>query len=53
MTLVGHFFAVAIYGVVCMLYGPIYMLPWNIIKSIIVLYQACVIIFPLALAEIK
>jgi hypothetical protein len=53
MTLVGHFFAVAIYGMLCIWAGPVYKLPWNIIKSFIVLWHAVIIIGPLMIAEIK
>jgi squalene monooxygenase len=53
MTLVGHFFAVAMYGMFCIWTGPIYLLPWNIIKSFIVLWNAVLIIYPLAIAELR
>ena len=54
LTLIGHFFAVAVYGMFRIwIEGPIYMLPWNIIKSFIVLWNAIVIIFPLIAAELK
>ncbi|KAI8927450.1 squalene epoxidase-domain-containing protein [Entophlyctis helioformis] len=53
-TLVGHFFAVAIYGTLLMWFsGPVYMIPANIVKSIMVLYQACVVILPLIGAELR
>jgi squalene monooxygenase len=53
LTLVGHFFAVAIYGVFRIWTGPIYLLPWNILKSMIVLWNAVLIIYPLAIAELR
>ena len=53
MTLIGHFFAVAMYGMLLLWSGPIYLLPWNIIKSFIVMWKATMIIGPLILAELR
>jgi squalene monooxygenase len=54
MTLMGHFFAVAIYGAFLMCASsPIYMLPYQICRVVMVLLYACHIFFPLLLAELK
>ena len=54
MTLVGHFFAVAIYGMFLMwIQGPIYMFPINFVKSIAIVINAAIVIFPLIAAELS
>lgn len=54
MTLMGHFFTVAFYGIFLMLTSePIYMFPWAVIKSFVVIWKACIIFFPLLTAEMK
>jgi squalene monooxygenase len=53
LTLVGHFFAVAIYGTWLIVTRSVLEFPLNLIKACIVLYQACIIIGPLMLAELK
>ncbi|KAJ3367353.1 Squalene epoxidase [Kappamyces sp. JEL0680] len=51
-TLMLHFFAVALYGIVLMLSScPLYMVPYQIVKSAMVLGFACTIFFPLLAAE--
>ncbi|KAJ1336901.1 hypothetical protein BSLG_006661 [Batrachochytrium salamandrivorans] len=53
-TLIGHFFAVAIYGTIKIwARGPFYMFPANFIHSLLVFYRACVIIIPLIIAELR
>ncbi|KAJ8331386.1 hypothetical protein BDV3_000817 [Batrachochytrium dendrobatidis] len=53
-TLIGHFFAVAFYGMLRMwIRGPIYMFPVHVLYSFLVVYKACIVIFPLILAEMK
>eukprot|EP00842_Homolaphlyctis_polyrhiza_P005808 jgi/Hompol1/6228/HPOL_001339-RA len=54
LTLIGHFFAVAFYATLCTWFkGPIYMFPVNFVWSFMVLYRACVVIFPLIFAELR
>jgi len=54
LVLIGHFFAVAIYGTFVILTSePIYCLPKNIYKSILVIATACRIIFPLIISELR
>ncbi|KAL2915780.1 Squalene epoxidase [Polyrhizophydium stewartii] len=54
MTLIGHFFAVAIYGTFLMwIQGPFYMFPVNFVRSFVVLFKACAVIFPLIGAELR
>ncbi|TPX48199.1 hypothetical protein SeLEV6574_g02162 [Synchytrium endobioticum] len=54
LTLVGHFFAVALYGswMICSR-DPIYKLPMNIVRSVQVLWKAVCVIGPVALSELK
>ncbi|KAG9303451.1 hypothetical protein G9A89_013778 [Geosiphon pyriformis] len=52
--LVGHFFAVAVYGIYKLFAEEsIFAIPQNIIKSFTVLYTACLIIFPLLWSEVQ
>ena len=52
LTLMGHFFAVAVYGTVLMfMEESILLLPFTIWKCMVVLYRACVVFFPLLYAE--
>lgn len=54
MTLVGHFFAVAFYGVFKMITRePIYMLPIVLFNCFRVLLLACVVIGPVLMSEMK
>ncbi|TPX35854.1 hypothetical protein SmJEL517_g01732 [Synchytrium microbalum] len=54
ITLILHFFAVALYGtfLICKS-GPFYKLPFNIIRSVQVLYKAVCVIGPVALTELR
>ncbi|RHZ87491.1 hypothetical protein Glove_34g118 [Diversispora epigaea] len=52
--LITHFFAVAIYGIWKLFTnGTISQIPRNIIKSFMVIYTACVVIFPYLWCEVK
>ncbi|KAI9206578.1 squalene epoxidase-domain-containing protein [Polychytrium aggregatum] len=54
LTLFNHFFLVALYASYTMTTsGPIYMVPYNIVKSILVLWTACVVILPVIWTEIR
>ena len=54
LTLIGHFFAVALYGTFLILTSqPFYMLPWSIFRACMVLFTAVTVITPVLLAEIK
>ncbi|KAJ3331361.1 Squalene epoxidase [Blyttiomyces sp. JEL0837] len=53
MTLILHFFAVAIYGTwLLLLSEPFWMIPKNLVRSVIVIYTACVVVFPLMAGEV-
>ncbi|KAJ3205030.1 hypothetical protein HDU67_009149 [Dinochytrium kinnereticum] len=53
-TLIYHFFAVAFYGTWLILKSePFWMVPKNIIRSIIVIYTAASVVFPLILSELR
>ncbi|KAI8893862.1 squalene epoxidase-domain-containing protein [Globomyces pollinis-pini] len=52
-TLIGHFFAVAVYSMFLITFrGPVYLIPWNFVRSFFVLSKACDILFPLLWAEV-
>ena len=53
-TLVGHFFAVALYGSFLILTqkASIVTFPWRVIECILVLHCACQVILPLILVEL-
>ena len=52
-VLIGHFFAVAIYGIYQLFVnGKLIDFPQNILKSILILYTACLVIFPFIWSEV-
>ncbi|GBC07817.1 hypothetical protein RclHR1_07710001 [Rhizophagus clarus] len=52
IVLIGHFFAVAIYGVYRLfINGKLIDFPQNISKSILIIYTACLVIFPFIWSE--
>lgn len=54
LVLFWHFFAVAFLSIWVMISeGPLYMVPWNILRSFGVFWTACVVIFPYIFAELK
>lgn len=54
MLLIGHFFAVAFYAVYFLFKAePWYLKPRALLKSGLVIYRACSIIFPLVYSEMK
>jgi len=53
MTLVGHFFAVAVYGIYNMLTRDLVMFPFMVARSLMVFWTACVVILPMILSELR
>ncbi|XP_072908924.1 squalene monooxygenase isoform X2 [Hemitrygon akajei] len=54
MTLIGHFFAVAFYAIYFSFKEePWYLKPRALLKGALIVYRACLVIFPLIYSEIK
>ncbi|XP_078396087.1 squalene monooxygenase [Cetorhinus maximus] len=54
MTLIGHFFAVALYAIYFSFKTePWYMKPRALVNGSVIVYRACSVIFPLIYSEIK
>ncbi|KAJ3101771.1 Squalene epoxidase [Phlyctochytrium planicorne] len=54
MTLVYHFFAVAFYGTWLILTSePFWMVPKNLVKSLVVIYTAAAVVLPLIWTELR
>ena len=54
LVLFAHFYSVAFVSIwIFFRESPIYLLPWTIIRSFLVFWTACVVIFPYIFAELK